>query len=310
MRLLSARTAPRKPWRRRIAGERFAARFRVNFATTPAGPAGRTTKQQPQPERHAGALRYFPTPRGARNPTLASLSTIFLAAWNPQFGSTGRSRSRAANRGRGGALEATARTTLFVVRARGGNRGSRVPVTERKLGEVLTEKEARQYFHLNDMLFEFAKLFEYDDKSERAIAIVGPVYLDMLLSAMLTNFLVADDEEVTNFMRPDRGALGTFGARVAACYCFGLIGPIVRDDLRTIAKVRNRFAHDLLVTFSDQQVAAYCRNLRWHKEALGEPPAGATARDLFQVGVNQLGAHLSGLVGLARFDKRSMREHG
>ena len=211
---------------------------------------------------------------------------------------------------RGQSLRGALQVKAGVVRSRGTNVGSRVPVPERRLGQPLTEKEARQYFHLNDMLLEFAKLFQYDEKSERAVAVVGPVYLDMLLSAMLTNFLVEDDDEVARFMGADRGALGTFGARVSACFCLGLIGPIVRDDLRTVAKIRNRFAHDLLVTFSDHQVMDWCRNLRWHKESLGQPPPAATPRDLFQVGINQLAAHLGGLVGQARFDKRSVQGHG
>jgi hypothetical protein len=177
------------------------------------------------------------------------------------------------------------------------------------IGVALSEKEAQQYFRLREMLFEFARLFDYGEASERAVAIVGPAFLDTLLTETLANFLVDDAREVHRLIRPE-GPLGTFGAKVSACYCLGLIGGTVTADLRTIAKIRNRFAHDLLATFSDPQLASWCTALRWHKETLGEPPPNATARDIFQVGVNQLVCHLDGLVGQARLHRRQKSQSG
>jgi DNA-binding MltR family transcriptional regulator len=156
------------------------------------------------------------------------------------------------------------------------------------------------------MLFEFAKLFDYSEASDRAVAIVGPAFLDTLLSEAVTNFLVEDEKEVNSLLQPDR-PLGTYGSRITACYCLGLIGEIVKSDLRIVGKIRNRFAHDLRATFSDPQIQNWCRALRWHREFFAEPPADATDRDLFQVGVNQLVSHLSGIVGIARGEKRAKR---
>lgn len=181
---------------------------------------------------------------------------------------------------------------------------------ERKLGTPLSEKEAEQYFRLREMLFEFARLFDYGEENDRAITIVGPAFLDTLLTEMLINFLVDDQKEVQRLMQPE-GPLGTFGAKVSACYCLGLIGETIKSDLRIVAKVRNRFAHDLRADFSDNQLKNWCNSLRWHKESLlREPPSDATARDLFQVGVNQLVSHLNGLVGLALFHKRQKSKSG
>ena len=160
------------------------------------------------------------------------------------------------------------------------------------------------------MLFEFAKLFDYGEASDRAVAIVGPAFLDALLTEMLINFLIDDEKEVQKLMQPE-GPLGSFGAKVSACYCLGLIGETIKSDLRIVAKVRNRFAHDLRADFSDEQIKSWCNALRWHKESLMcEPPSDATTRDLFQVGVNQLVCHLNGLVGLALFHKRQKSKSG
>ena len=181
---------------------------------------------------------------------------------------------------------------------------------DRKFGTPLTEKEADQHFRLTEMLFEFARLFDHGEENDRAIAIVGPAFLDTLLTEMLTNFLIDDEKEVRGLIKPE-GHLGAFGAKVSACYCLGLIGVIIKSDLRLVAKIRNRFAHDLRATFSDSQIVSWCQALEWHKESLFQnPPDGATTRDLFQVGVNQLVSHLNGLVGLARFHKRQKSKSG
>lgn len=182
--------------------------------------------------------------------------------------------------------------------------------TQRKFGTPLSEKEAEQHFRLREMLFEFAKLFDYGEASDRAVAIVGPAFLDTLLTELLISFLIDDEEEVKRLIRHD-GPLGTFGARVSASYCLGLIGETIKSDLRLVAKVRNRFAHDLRANFSDEQVQSWCNALQWHKESfMSEPPAGATARDLFQVGVNQLVCHLNALPGVALFHKRQKSRSG
>jgi DNA-binding MltR family transcriptional regulator len=181
---------------------------------------------------------------------------------------------------------------------------------QRKFGTPLSEKEAEQQFRLREMLFEFAALFDYDEASDRAVAIVGPAFLDTLLTEMLVNFLIDDEKEVQRLVQPD-GPLGTFGAKVSACYCLGLIGETIKSDLRLVAKIRNRFAHNLRANFSDEQIKSWCSALRWHKESMMcEPPSEATPRDLFQVGVNQLVCHLDGLVGLALFHKRQKSRSG
>lgn len=181
--------------------------------------------------------------------------------------------------------------------------------TVRKLGTPLTEKEMERHFKLQEMLLEFARLFDYGEASDRAVAIVGPAFLDTLLSELLVNFLVEDEKEVKRLMQPE-GPIGTFGAKVSTCYCLGLIGETIKSDLRLVAKVRNRFAHDLHADFSDLQISGWCNSLRWHRESIAEPPAGVSARDLFQVGVNQLVSHLHGLVGLAIFHKRQKSRSG
>ena len=100
---------------------------------------------------------------------------------------------------------------------------------QRKFGTPLSEKEAEQHFRLREMLFEFSKLFDYNEASDRAVAIVGPAFLDTLITELLVSFLIDDKKEVQKLLQPD-GPLGSFGAKVTACYCLGLIGETIRSD--------------------------------------------------------------------------------
>ena len=173
----------------------------------------------------------------------------------------------------------------------------------RPLGALLSEKESERHFQRLEMLIEFSRLFDYGEASDRAVAIVGPAFLDTLLSDTLIEFMVDDQKEVQRLLQPE-GPLGTYGSRVTACYCLGLIGPIITSDLRIVGKIRNRFAHDLRAQFSDQRIGQWCRALRWHREVFSEPPPGVSDRDLFQVGVNQLVSYLGAIPGIARSKKR------
>lgn len=170
----------------------------------------------------------------------------------------------------------------------------------------LSEEEFKRECELNEMLRRFTEEF-MAETNERAAAILGGAFLDTFLEASLINFLVDDAKEVERLMAFDR-PLGTYGARVSFCYCLGLIGKIVRDDLRIVGKIRNRFAHDLHASFEQEPIRSWCLSLKWHRELMmSDPPPGATVADIFQVGVNTLICHLNGIVCIARSERRKIR---
>ena len=153
-------------------------------------------------------------------------------------------------------------------------------------------------------MLQFHALFnERGEADERAIAIVGATFLDNILEKLLSNFLVEDEKECQKLLGYDK-AMGTFASRVTATYCLGLICKTVRDDLRIVGKIRNRFAHELLATFDDDPICGWCHDLKWHEfSMMMRAPAGAAPRDIFQVGVNQLVSHLNGHAELARANR-------
>lgn len=175
--------------------------------------------------------------------------------------------------------------------------------------EVIEGKDLERYWQQHDASLTFHSLFnEHGAVDERAIAIVGAAFLDDTLEHILTNFMVADEKEKEKLLGVDR-AIGTFASRVTTAYCLGLICKTVRDDLRTVGKIRNKFAHRMEISFDVEPIVGWCLALRWHElSMMMKAPADAMPRDIFQVSVNQLISHLSGIVGVARSERRKICE--
>ncbi|HEY0327726.1 MAG TPA: hypothetical protein VGC77_01400 [Rhodopseudomonas sp.] len=172
---------------------------------------------------------------------------------------------------------------------------------------MIAGRDLDRYWRHHDALFAFHNLFnEGGTVDERAIAIVGATFLDSSLEHSLVNFMVDDEKETKKLMGLD-GAIGTFSNRVTAAYCLGLIPKTVRDDLRIVGKIRNRFAHQLEASFDQNPIRGWCLLLKWHETSmLMKAPADATGRDIFQVAVNQLICYLNGIVGVARLERRKI----
>lgn len=170
---------------------------------------------------------------------------------------------------------------------------------------LITGRDLERHFKLEDALLEFSRLFR-DETNDRAMVIVGMAFLDTQLEHVARNFLIDDEKEVGTLLQYDQ-PLGAYGNKFRAIYCLGLIGKTVRDDLRLVGKIRNRFAHDLYASFDDDAVRTWATSSTWHRISYMQPPAGASARNLFNVGVNTLASHLGGIVSIARSERRSIR---
>ena len=174
---------------------------------------------------------------------------------------------------------------------------------------IITGKALERHIELHTLQFEFHKLFNYDEKNYRAIAIVGVTFLDILLESILRAFLADEENEVKELLRYGQ-PLGSFSAKITMADCLGLIYKPVRDDLHLVRKIRNQFAHELDVSFEDRKIQSWCNGLKWHRIAyVADPPEDATAQGLFQVGVNQLITYLNGVVGIARGEKRKISRY-
>ena len=95
-------------------------------------------------------------------------------------------------------------------------------------------------------------------ESDRACVVLSAAYLDESLRVLLTNYFVDDNKAVKNFIGGPESLtapLGSFASRITAAYCLGLIDKIQYNDLHTIRKIRNLFAHGLQgLSFEDPKV--------------------------------------------------------
>ncbi len=87
-------------------------------------------------------------------------------------------------------------------------------------------------------------------------------HLDSLLGTLLRRALLNLPEEADRLLRPD-APLGSNGSRYQVAYLLGLIRKDQRDDIKTIVKIRNLFAHDFRATSLDAAPAReLCGNLQ------------------------------------------------
>lgn len=99
-----------------------------------------------------------------------------------------------------------------------------------------------------------------NEQDDLAATLIGASWLDACVESLLRAFFI--DCEVADRLLQPQGPLGTSAARTDAAYCLGLISPVVHKDLRTIAVIRNRFAHKhLVLDFNDTSVRDRCANL-------------------------------------------------
>ncbi len=126
---------------------------------------------------------------------------------------------------------------------------------------------------------EFGKLQnEFNNENPRSVAIVGCAYLDDFLNELLRAVLIEDKKLFEDFI--DRL---TFERRIIMCYLLGLIDKKMRDDLRIIGIIRNKFAHDKnLNSFDVEIISTYCKKLNYIKVQWTETDMPDTPRKRYQ----------------------------
>lgn len=106
---------------------------------------------------------------------------------------------------------------------------------------------------------------ELEAQTDRAVAIVGAAFLDAKLEMVLNLHCAPalSNNEQKNLFRGPTAPLGSFSGKMRVAHAFGLIGPRSYADLKLIAKIRNRFAHDLQITnFSEPAIIESCSKLQ------------------------------------------------
>ncbi len=85
-------------------------------------------------------------------------------------------------------------------------------------------------------------LHKLNKESDRGAVLISGIILDERLKNILTSFLLrhkTSEELLEGFNAP----LGTFSARISACFALGRIQKNEFEELNLIRKIRNEFAH-------------------------------------------------------------------
>lgn len=149
--------------------------------------------------------------------------------------------------------------------------------------ENSNEEVLKEHPHLAEFL---PFLDTHNAESPRGAVLVSCSYLEEQLRAVIVAFLVPGSEKnvlLEGFNAP----LGSFSARIKAAHCLGLISDIERDDLDTLRKIRNEFAHNHLINFRNQKIMDLCKNIHHAAKPYGD------------VKVDAFGMFSSGAIGLA-----------
>jgi len=109
---------------------------------------------------------------------------------------------------------------------------------------------------------------EDEKQTDRAVAIVGAAYVDLVLRDAITTRFVITDTKLMNEIFEDRGPLQDFGARIKAAYALGIYGKAAFSDLGKITQIRNAFAHSAdALDFNQQDVTRICQSL-WYPQKI------------------------------------------
>jgi hypothetical protein len=123
---------------------------------------------------------------------------------------------------------------------------------------------------------------ENEKQSDRAVAIIGASYVDLVLREAISVRLLPDDELMKNLFE-DRGPLQDFGSRIQVAFALKVYGRAAYQDLGAIKKIRNGFAHSAdAMDFNHQDVALLCRGL-WYPQKIQyeNRPKPTTSRELY-----------------------------
>jgi hypothetical protein len=102
---------------------------------------------------------------------------------------------------------------------------------------------------------------ELQRETDRGLPLVSAALLDEKLLEALRSFFCVGKATDRLLLEPN-APLGTFSARIDACFALGLIDEHEYQEISLVRKIRNLFAHSRHgLSFSDEKVTSLCTSL-------------------------------------------------
>lgn len=102
-----------------------------------------------------------------------------------------------------------------------------------------------------------------DGSSDAAAALLAAAQLDFALQEAITDVFVASALDQNERLFGGGAPLGSTEAKAHLCYALGIIGPITRDDIVSICRIRNLFAHTVVpLDFNVEAIKNKCTSMK------------------------------------------------
>lgn len=101
-------------------------------------------------------------------------------------------------------------------------------------------------------------------RSDREVAIVALAYIEDYLGRAIRSKMPGLTSDVRDKLFSPSGALSPMGARIDLAKALGLISSKDRSDFITLARIRNRFAHNIhIASFNHPEIAELTSKLHF-----------------------------------------------
>jgi mannitol operon repressor len=114
-------------------------------------------------------------------------------------------------------------------------------------------------------------------RSERGQVLISTGFIEEQLKDVLLAFMI-DNPQCGELVEGGSAPLGTFSARIEACYALGLISEDEHNDLTLIRRIRNEFAHHIETSLDTPSVVSRCTQLRMKAEDYGDVKVGPSGQ--------------------------------
>lgn len=124
-------------------------------------------------------------------------------------------------------------------------------------------KDLFQKLSTNNPDLEAYRAFEkeIENNSDRGIVLICSSILDAQLEKLLKSFLISN-KKIDKDLFSSTQALGNSSAKINMSYYLGLITETEKNNLNSIRKIRNIFAHQVnQLSFNDNRIIGLCNNL-------------------------------------------------
>ena len=147
---------------------------------------------------------------------------------------------------------------------------------------------------------------QFSKETDRGAALTAGAMLEDRLGDIIKGFLI-DAKESEKLLKGMNAPFGTLSSRISACFALGLIDKIEFEEMETIRKIRNKFAHNWdNVSFQTDSIKDLTKSLPWRGPA--EFEEDTTIKDRFCTAMSMLMVDLVWRTRLVKKERRKLKE--